>query len=82
MILDFLLNKLNQLVNNNFIEPILIASLLSAMMGYYKSKINFKIENGILKEIFEWITSFVFSLTMVIILYLIYQIIILFLGYL
>ncbi|MFH1310782.1 MAG: hypothetical protein ABIH65_00045 [Nanoarchaeota archaeon] len=73
--MNFIFENLNNFVDNNFIEPILIACLLSAMMGYYKSKLTTQIKNRIWKDIVEWILSFVFSLGMVMGLYLIYQII-------
>lgn len=74
--MNFIFDNLNNLVDNNFIEPILIASLLSAMMGYYKTKLDFNIKNKFWKDIWEWCTSFFFSLVMVGILYLIYKVIV------
>jgi len=75
--MSFILDNLNNLIDNNFIEPILIACLLSAMMSYYKTNLNFNIKNHLWKDIVEWGASFVFSLGMVLILYLIYQVIVL-----
>lgn len=76
---DLLSNNLYELTNNYYIAPILIACLLSAMMGYYKpifKGVGLKENSGFkrfVNEIIEWVASFTMSLFITFILYLLWK---------
>lgn len=65
-----ILTELSNFVDNYFIFPILIAALISSVMNYYKTKFEDVGEkyNPLLREIIQWVVTFVFSLGIVLIL--------------